>query len=559
MTLSGLRIPRKTFISDLISGMINGVVAVPDALANGLLAGVNPVFGVYSVIAGTPIAALFTSSVIMNVNSTSATAIATHEALSGVASDDQLGYLVILGVLVGLFMLTFGILKLGFLVRFISNSVMTGFLSGLGVLTILGQVSDLTGYDSQAQNKVFKLIDTIINWQEINLPTLILGLLTIVTILLLARTKLDRYSFLIAIVIITLISSLLSFFNSVILVGDTATIPRGLPMPNLPDLTLIPSMLLPALTITIIALVQASGVSQSTPNPDGDYPEPSRDFIGQGAANISTGIFGGISVGGSLSGTAMVQSIGGRSRWANIFTGIFAAITLVIFVPFIEVLPLTCLAGLLVVVGVSLIKANRLKTVWYTGPVPAIVMILTFTATLFLPLQLAVALGVILTFLLYVYKSAEKVRIEGMTYHPDGRFVEGEAPKQLPSGEVVILQPVGSLFFAGVAEFEEDLPEIGQAHHTVVIMRLRDRDEVGSTFIRALSRYAAKLQEQNNKIVLVGVNERVAEQLEKTKVLDRIGQENIYPVEPEYTAALKKAINDANKWISESKLLAVSE
>ena len=553
MTLSGLRIPRKTFISDLISGMINGVVAVPDALANGLLAGVNPVFGVYSVIAGTPIAALFTSSVIMNVNSTSATAIATHEALSGVASDDQLGYLVILGVLVGLFMLTFGILKLGFLVRFISNSVMTGFLSGLGVLTILGQVSDLTGYDSQAQNKVFKLIDTIINWQEINLPTLILGLLTIVTILLLARTKLDRYSFLIAIVIITLISSLLSFFNSVILVGDTATIPRGLPMPNLPDLTLIPSMLLPALTITIIALVQASGVSQSTPNPDGDYPEPSRDFIGQGAANISTGIFGGISVGGSLSGTAMVQSIGGRSRWANIFTGIFAAITLVIFVPFIEVLPLTCLAGLLVVVGVSLIKANRLKTVWYTGPVPAIVMILTFTATLFLPLQLAVALGVILTFLLYVYKSAEKVRIEGMTYHPDGRFVEGEAPKQLPSGEVVILQPVGSLFFAGVAEFEEDLPEIGQAHHTVVIMRLRDRDEVGSTFIRALSRYAAKLQEQNNKIVLVAVNERVAEQLEKTKVLDRIGQENIYPVEPEYTAALKKAINDANKWISESK------
>ena len=186
MTLSGLRIPRKTFISDLISGMINGVVAVPDALANGLLAGVNPVFGVYSVIAGTPIAALFTSSVIMNVNSTSATAIATHEALCGVASDDQLGYLVVLGVLVGLFMLTFGILKLGFLVRFISNSVMTGFLSGLGVLTILGQVSDLTGYDSQAQNKVFKLIDTIINWREINLPTLILGLLTIVTILLLS-------------------------------------------------------------------------------------------------------------------------------------------------------------------------------------------------------------------------------------------------------------------------------------------------------------------------------------------------------------------------------------
>jgi SulP family sulfate permease len=131
------------------------VVTVPGALANGLLAGVNPVYGVYSVIAGTSVAALFTSSVIMNVDSTSATSIATGDFVGGVASEEQLGYLVVLGILVGLFMLIFGILKLGFLVRFISNAVMTGFLSGLGVLTILGQVGDLTGYYSEAGNRVF--------------------------------------------------------------------------------------------------------------------------------------------------------------------------------------------------------------------------------------------------------------------------------------------------------------------------------------------------------------------------------------------------------------------
>jgi SulP family sulfate permease len=146
--MSGLRVPREVLTKDLVAGLVMSIVNVPGALANGLLAGINPVFGVYSMIAGTTVAALFTSSVIMNVDSTSATSIATGDFLAGITSEEQQGYLVVLGILVGLWMLTFGLLKLGFLVRFISNSVMTGFLSGLGVLTILGQVGDITGYYS---------------------------------------------------------------------------------------------------------------------------------------------------------------------------------------------------------------------------------------------------------------------------------------------------------------------------------------------------------------------------------------------------------------------------
>ena len=159
--MNGLKIPRKTLISDLVSGLIMALVSIPGGLANGLLAGVNPIFGLYSMIAGTTVAAMFTSSVIMNVDSTGATALATLDALSGIPKDEQLAYLAVLGLLVGLFMLVFGLLKLGFLVRFISNSVMTGFLSGLGVLTILSQVGDLTGYISEVSNKVLRTVDTL--------------------------------------------------------------------------------------------------------------------------------------------------------------------------------------------------------------------------------------------------------------------------------------------------------------------------------------------------------------------------------------------------------------
>jgi SulP family sulfate permease len=550
MSQTGLRVPRKILINDMVSGLIMAVVNIPGALANGLLAGVNPVFGLYSMIAGTTVAALFTSSVIMNVDSTSATALATLDALSGIPEDQHLQYLVVLGLLVGLFMLVLGFLKLGFLVRFISNSVMTGFLSGLGVLTVLGQVGDVTGYSSEAGNKVLQTIDTILHWREIDLATLAVGLLTIGIILATNRTRWEKYSFLVAVFSATVLVAVLNPVT-VAIVGDTTEILRSLPSLNLPDLSLVPTMILPAAAIAIIALVQAAGVSGSVPNPDGDYSDPSGDFRGQGAGNVAVGLVGGIPVGGSLSGTFLIQSAGGKSRWANVFTGVFAAIAVLLVARFIEAIPMPTLAGLLIVVGFSMINMPRIQTVWHTGPAPMVIMLITFVATLFAPIQVAVAVGVALHIVLYVFRSAEAVRVERIIAQDDGTFVEDTVPEELSSGEIVVLHPIGSLFFAGVAELEEHLPEVGQARRSVVIFRLRDRDEVGSTFIRALDRYARALQAGDNKLMLEGLNERVLEQLEETDLLDLIGEENVFLGQPQFGASLRQALAAAEDWVAQ--------
>ncbi len=550
MSLTELKVPRKILVNDLVSGLVMAVVNIPGALANGLLAGVNPVFGLYSMIAGTTVAALFTSSVIMNVDSTSATALATLDGLSGIPADQHLEHLVVLGLLVGLFMLVLGLLKLGFLVRFISNSVMTGFLSGLGVLTILGQAGDLTGYSSEAGNKVLRTIDTILHWRDIDQATLAVGLLTIVVILGINRTRLGKYSFLVAVFLTTVLVAGLDP-KTVAVVGDTTEILRSLPSLNLPDLSLVPAMALPALAIAIIALVQAAGVSGSVPNPDGDYADPSGDFRGQGAGNVAVGLVGGIPVGGSLSGTFLIQSVGGKSRWANIFTGVFAAAAVLLIARLIEAIPMPTLAGLLIAVGFSMINVPRIQTVWRTGPAPMAIMLITFVATLFAPIQVAVAVGVALHIILYVFRSAEAVRVERIVPQSDGTFVESEVPQELPSGEIVVLQPIGSLFFAGVAELEEHLPEVGQAQRTVVLIRLRDRDEVGSTFIRALDRYARALQAGDNKLMLEGLSERVLEQFEETDLLDLIGEENVFLGQPQFWASLRQALAAAEDWIAQ--------
>ena len=546
--MMGLKVPRKTLLNDAVTGLVMAVINVPQALANGVLAGVNPVFGLYSMIVGTTVAAFVTASVFMNVDSTSATALTAGEALASVTSKEHLGYLVVLGLLVGLFMLVFGLLKLGFLVRFVSNAVMTGFLSGLGVLTILGQVGDLTNFYSEAGNKVFRAIDTLLNFREIDPATLFIGLATIVTIILVERTPLKRYAYLVALVLVTVLVPLLGL-ESVTLVGDTTDIPRTIPIPHLPDLSLVPSLILPALAIALIALVQAAGVSQSVPNPNGEYPDPSGDFRGQGIANMAVGLAGGIPVGGSVSGTALVRSSGAQSRWANIFTGVFGLVVVLLFAPLVELIPLAALAGLLVTVGAGMVNVPRMRTVWNTGAAPLTIMVITFVATLFTPIQVAVALGVVLHILLYIFRSAEAVRLERIVPQEDGLFAEGEVPEELPSSEIVVLQPIGSLFFAGVAELEEHLPKVGQAQGTVVIIRLRDRDEVGSTFIRTMQRYTESLRVRGNVLMLEGLSEKVLDQIERTELLDLIGAENVFLAQPQHGASLRQALVVAEAWL----------
>ena len=458
----------------------------------------------------------------------------------------------VLGILVGLFQLLFGVLKLGFLTRFISNSVMTGFLTGIGILTILGQVGDITGYYSAASNKVVRTLDTIAHAGEIHLPTLAVGLLVMAVIFLLDRTKFGRYSYLVALLLATALVAVVQP-EGVAIVGDTTAVPRSLISLHLPDLSLVPPLIVPALAIAIIALVQAAGVSQSVPNPDGEYPDPNGDFRGQGLANIATGFAGGIPVGGSLSGTTLIKQMGGQTRWANIFTGIFAMVAVLTVGPLIERIPMPALAGILVMVGISMINVGRLQMVRNTGRTPLLVMLVTLVATLFMPIQYAVGVGVLLHIFLYVFSSSERVRLTRIQRQADGTLIETEPPTELSSDEVFMLSPVGSLFFAGAAELEENLPDPGDAERAVVILGLRERDEVGSTFIKVISRYATELQTSGNLLMLSGVGERVLEQLQDTDVAAVVGEENIFPEQAAIGAAAHEAELAAQAWIEQQQ------
>ena len=544
-----VRINRRTIGSDLIAGVTLGVESVPDAMAAGVLAGVNPIHGLYAVMLSTPVGALFTSSVFMSVQTTSAMSLVVGSTVA-TSTGSGIETLFTLTILAGVIMLVMGLLKLGFLTRFVPNSVMTGFISGIAVLIILGQLGDFTGYSSQAGLKVLQTIDLLFNLNQIDLPTLTVGVVTILLIIILDNTRIKKFGMVVALLAASLLVHLFDW-ETVTLVSDISDIPDTLPRLVLPNLSLIPALIIPAFSLAIVGLVQGAGVSQNYTNPDGSYPDSSGDFRGQGIANLATGLFQGMPVGGSLSATALVVSSGARSRWANIFAGIVIALTLLIFGALVSSLAMASLSGLLIVIGFRTLKPDAIETVWKTGMVQRVVMTITFITTFVMPLQYAVFLGVALSIILYVANQSNKIAVKEWILEEGELPLEGPAPEQLPSGKVTILIPYGSLFFAASPAFEEQLPDPENARYAAAILHLRGRTEIDSTFLGVLMRYEETLRANESRLILAEVSQTIRRQLLHTGFLKVIGRENIYMCTERFGESLLEAVDDANKWIEQ--------
>jgi len=553
-----LKPERRHLAADMIAAMTFAVVNVPQAMGHALLAMVNPVLGIYTLMVAVPVAAIFSSSVFMTVSTTGALSVAAGVVLREFPPGQRIEALVVLVLLVGVIQALAGLLRLGFLVRFVSNAVMTGFLNGVAVLIILGQLSDLTGYQSSFSNRVAQGLDLLLRIGQVDLHVTLIGLFSLALIVgLLWLEALRRFAFIIAIAVATVLLLLLSLpslptaasFAAVPTVGTISAIPREMPQLALPQWSLVLTMLLPALSIAIIGLVQGAGVSQGTPNPDGRYPDVSRDFLGQGAANIATSFVGGVPAGGSVSGTALVIGAGARSRWANILVGVFVALIVMLAGPLVELVPMPALAALLIVAGFQGLRVESATMAWQTGRISRVVMLVTFLATLSIPLQYAVMIGVALSIMLNTFRQSNKVFVTQWVLQPQGFPIEQAPPKSLPSHQLTVLHVYGSLFFAAAKSMEEMLPTVGSTTHAVVAINLRGKSEIGSTFVTVLQRYALALKGRQSKLMLVGVDPLVREQLAKTGVLAMIGDENVFVATPQLGEALNRAVTAANAWL----------
>lgn len=543
---------RKTVGKDAAAGLVLGIEAVPDGLAAGLLAGVNPLAGLYAYLFGMVGAALATSSAFLAVQATSAMALVVSDAGLGQFPDPDRA-LFTLAVLTGIVMALAGLLRGGRLVSFVPTAVMTGFVTAIGVNIVLGQLSNFTGYQARGPNRLLKTIDVLLHIGQWSIASVVVGTIAILIIVVLLPTRLGSMGLVVAVVSGSIVAVVLNLWvaDPVVLLRDIVEVPRGLPVPVLPSVADMPALIIPALSLAFIGLVQGAAVSAGIPTKDGRPADPNRDFIGQGIGNLVSGIFQGMPVGGSMSGSSLIVQAGARTRLSMFVAGAVMAVLLFVASDLVSFVAMPALAGLLMVVGWRAVKPSRVYSVIKTGPLPTAIMAVTFGLTLLIPLQFAVLVGVGLGVILYVAEQSNRVRVRRLEIVPDGRIRETDPPAVVPGGEVLVLQPYGSLFFASAPVFQRQLPEVeADSGGSVVIVRLRGTDQIGLSLVDVLRRFAEQLGEAGSSLKVVATEERVIAQLDAGGLTADIGAENVYKGTEWIGEALRRAYADARDEIA---------
>jgi SulP family sulfate permease len=528
-----------------------GVESVPDGLARGLLAGINPVAGLYGHLFGMVGGALFTSTALMSIQTTGAMAIVVAD-VDLASRPDPGGSLVTLTVLTGVAMIVAGAARLGSGLRFVSTSVTTGFVAAVGINIVLDQLGNLTGYAADGADRIARTVDVVLHPGRFDLPSLAVGLVTVALIVGLQRTRLGALGMVVAIVVGSAAAAAFhAFAETVAVVGDVADVPSSLPGPSMPAWRGIIDLILPAVSLAFVGLVQGAGVSAGVPNPDGTPADASQDFVAQGAGNVVSGMFQGMPVGGSMSASALAVNAGARTRASMLFSGVVMALVIVTLAGAVQLVAMPALGGLLIVVGIATVKPAKIRAVARTGPVPLTVMTVTLVLTLLVPLQYAVLIGVGISVLLFVIGQSSRLVTRRVVFEESGRVVEVAPPEDLAPGEVVVLQPYGAIFFATASVLRDQMPAVTpESRRSVVILRLRGTHEAGVTLLDVLAGYARALHAVGSKLVVVTDNRRVIAQLHASGTIRAIGPENVYVGTEVVGEALHRAHDAAVAWVA---------
>jgi SulP family sulfate permease len=533
--------------ADIVAGLPRAISSVPDGMAAAVLVGVNPVQGLYAGFAGPIAGGLSSHTRLMVITTTSAAALAAGSALQGVPAAQRPAAVALLVILVGVALVAAGIVRLGRYTRFVSYSVMIGFLTGISVNIVCGQIADLTGAPAHGEFPLAKAVSVLTHPARIDLASLLTGLSALAILALLARTRLAVVSSLFALVIPTVVV-ILAGASSVARVGDAGGIPPGIPLPHLPDVRLFSfSLVTGALAVAAIVLVQGAGVAEAAPNPGDARPNPNQDIIAQGAGNLASGFFRGIPVGGSVGQTALNVSVGAKTRWAAIWSGVWLLVILALFSGLVAKIAVPTLGAILIFAAIGSLQLGEVRSIMRTGRSSQIAVITTFGATLFLPVAAAVGIGVALSLMLQLNQEAMDLAVVELVPRDDGLFEERPPPAVLTSGQVTILDVYGSLMYAGSRTLQAHLPDPAGARSPVVVLRLRRRTSLGATFVKVVGDYADRLAEADGRLYLSGLDRSLTDRLRRTGHLD--GPVRAFEATPVVGESTRAASHDAETWL----------
>ena len=524
---------RKSFMTDLMAGVIVGIVALPLAIAFGIASGVTPEKGIITAIVAGLIISVLGGSKVQIGGPTGAFIIIIYGIIQ------QYGFegLAIATFMAGIFLVLFGLLHLGTIIKYIPYPIVVGFTSGIAVTIFTTQIKDLFGLQltSVPSDFVEKWIVYIQNMNTTDLWTAIIGIASVIVIAITPRFSKKIPGSLVAIILMTIVALLLKNFGgigSIETIGDRYTIASELPNAHVPEMTweTIKQLVSPAITIAILGAIESLLSATVADGVIGDHHDSNTELIAQGVANLASPLFGGIPATGAIARTMTNINNGGRTPIAGI---IHAGVLLLIFLflmPLAQYIPMACLAGVLVVVSYGMSGWRSFLALMKNPKSDVTVLIITFLLTIIFDLTVAIEVGLIIACLLFMRRMSETTDVKVISDEIDPNL-ESELSSgnldhlTIPQG-VEVYEINGPYFFGAGNRFEEIMASFGD-RPKVRIIRMRKVPFVDSTGIHNLTNLCTMSKNEGIHIVLSGVNEKVNSQLQKAEFYKLIGEENI--------------------------------
>lgn len=537
-----------TLRADAMAGLTGAVVVLPQGVAFATIAGMPPQYGLYAGMVPAVIAALFGSSWHLVSGPTTAASIVLFSSISAFAEPGSIDYVrlaLTLTFMVGIIQLVMGLVRLGALVNFISHSVIIGFTAGAAILIASNQIKHFFGIEIPRGSHFYEILHVFFTHMgNINGYVTLVGAATLFSGILVKRFMPRIPYMIVAMVVGSLVSVVL---NARLGQGQTGietvgALPASLPPLSAPDISLetIKNLAPAALAVTLFALTEAVSIARSLAVRAGQHIDGNQEFVGQGLSNVAGAFFSGYVATGSFNRSAVNYEAGAKTPLAAVLAGLLLIAIIIPVAPLAAYLPNAAMAGILFLVAWGLIDFHHIKKILETSRSETAIMGTTFFSALFLELEFAIFLGVILSLVVYLNRTS-RPRIYARV--PDPRLPKRKfnTDPTLPEcPQLKIIRIDGSLFFGAVSHvrdtlrrIEENNPE--QKHLAIVATGINFIDIAGAEF---LAEEARKRREAGGGLYMIRVKEGVCEPFKRGGYLQEIGEENLFQGKTEALSAI---------------------
>jgi len=534
---------------DAMAGLTGAIIVLPQGVAYALIAGLPPEYGLYAAIVPAIVAALFGSSWHLISGPTAALSIVVFTTISPLAQVGTAAYISLvltLTLMAGLFQLMLSLARMGSLVNFVSHSVVVGFTSGAAVVIATSQIKNALGLDLQSTgNFILNWVAVADNILATHLPSLVIAALTLLTLIVIKRWRKKWPNMLMAMVVGSVATQVLlltswSGASQIALVGE---IPSQLPPLSTPMMTwdLLRQLAPGAMALGLLGLVEAVSIARSVATRSGQQIHGNQEFIGQALSNILGSFSSSYATSGSFTRTGVNYEAGATSPLAALFAALFLALIVLLFAPLAGYITLPSMAAILLMVAWNLIDWHHIKIIYRAGKNEAMVFSVTFAATLLLPMEFAIYLGVLLSLVLYLRRTS-KPNITALASSQGAKKLVDAQRYNLPECEALkIIRIDGSLFFGAVNYVQTALMAIPHKHVLIVASGINFIDLAGTEL---LANEAKRLAAKGGGLYLCNLNGRVIKPIIRNGHLSTIGKRHIFATKALALSAIDAKLSD---------------